>query len=135
MTWLRWLSRLRYRKQDSTKTPIQDYLNSELQAPCKSESGLPESIFLKWNVLWASIPDRPEPRLTAYPDPACWLCSLALHQDSLTKGAVLCFYPPGLWCQSRKESEIFGWSQTRIPKNTRCRSRSWSRIFYPIPTV
>jgi len=34
---------------------------------------------------------------------------------------------PGLRsrCRSRKESEVFGWSRSRIPNNT----WSWSRIF------
>jgi len=36
-------------------------------------------------------------------------------------------------CQSRKESDIFGWIRSRIPKNTRSRCRS--RIFYLTPEV
>jgi len=36
---------------------------------------------------------------------------------------------PGLRSQSRKESEVFGWS--RIPNNT----ESWSRSFCPTPDV
>jgi len=34
-------------------------------------------------------------------------------------------YYPGLQGRSRKELEVFGWSRSRIPKNTRslCRSR------------
>jgi len=34
----------------------------------------------------------------------------------------------GLWSRSRKESEVFEWSRSRIPNNTR------SRSFRPTPT-
>ena len=40
-------------------------------------------------------------------------------------------YLRGLWSQSRKESDVFGWSRSRIPNNTGSRSR----VFCPTPTL
>ena len=43
-------------------------------------------------------------------------------------------FAPVLRIRSRKDWEGFGWSRSRIPNNTRSRSRCQSRIFCPTPT-